>query len=69
MPQNGIGGVFNVLSKRRGEIIEETQAQGMPLFNLKAFMPVNESFGKADTKRFLAIYLQFFLTYKPDNKM
>jgi elongation factor 2 len=41
-----MGGVYSVLSKRRGQIIEAVQQEGVPLFQIKAFLPVNESFGK-----------------------
>ncbi|KAK3097811.1 hypothetical protein FSP39_013409 [Pinctada imbricata] len=51
VPQTAMGGVFNVLSRRRGLIFEETQSTGMPMFNIKAYMPVNESFGFVEELR------------------
>ncbi|KAK6465990.1 translation elongation factor 2 [Scheffersomyces coipomensis] len=44
-PENAIGGIYSVLNKKRGEVISEEQKIGTPLFNIKAFLPVNESFG------------------------
>jgi elongation factor 2 len=39
------GGVYSTLNKRRGEIFEEENKEGTPLYNLKAYLPVAESFG------------------------
>lgn len=44
-PQNAMGGIYGVLSKRRGHVFYEEQRAGTPLFNIKAYLPVNESFG------------------------
>jgi len=38
-------GIYTVLTKRRGHVFEEVQRQGTPLFNVKAYLPVKESFG------------------------
>lgn len=46
VPPSVMGGVFNVLSKRRGHVIEEQQKSGSPMYSIKAHLPVNESFGK-----------------------
>ena len=43
--QDCLGQVFNVISKKRGEIVERVQQVGSPLCNVKAYLPVNESFG------------------------
>ena len=32
-------------TRRRGHVFEEAQRPGTPLFNIKAYLPVNESFG------------------------
>jgi len=40
-----MGGIYGVLTKRRGHVFSEEQRPGTPLFNIKAYMPVNESFG------------------------
>lgn len=44
-PQSVIGKVYTVLTTRRGQVISETQRPGTPLTNVKAFVPVQESFG------------------------
>ncbi|KAF0456990.1 elongation factor 2 [Gigaspora margarita] len=44
-PDQALGGVYNVLNKRRGNVILEEQRLGTPLYNVKAYLPVNESFG------------------------
>jgi elongation factor 2 len=44
-PQTAIGGIYNVMNKRRGQIIEEVQRLGTPLTNVKCYLPVMESFG------------------------
>lgn len=40
-----IGGVYSVLNKRRGIIIGEENRQGTPIYNVKSYLPVQESFG------------------------
>jgi elongation factor 2 len=40
-----MGGIYGVLTRRRGHVFEEAQRPGTPLFNIKAYLPVNESFG------------------------
>jgi len=44
-PQAVVGGIYAVMNKRRGQIIEELQRPGTPLVNVKAYLPVAESFG------------------------
>jgi len=44
-PQTVVGGIYAVMNKRRGQIIEEMQRPGTPLLNVKAYLPVAESFG------------------------
>jgi len=44
-PQTVVGGIYAVMNKRRGNIVEETQRPGTPLVNVKAHLPVAESFG------------------------
>lgn len=44
-PQDATGGIYSVLNKRRGHIFEENQVAGTPMVHVKAFLPVNESFG------------------------
>ena len=35
-----------MLNRRRGHVFEESQVAGTPMFIVKAYLPVNESFGK-----------------------
>lgn len=44
-PEQAIGGIYNVLNKRRGQVISEEQRIGTPMFTVKAYLPVMESFG------------------------
>jgi len=44
-PENAVGGIYGVLNRRRGHVFEETQTPGTPMFVVKAYLPVNESFG------------------------
>jgi elongation factor 2 len=44
-PQTVIGGIYSVMNRRRGQIIEEIQRPGTPLTNIKCYLPVAESFG------------------------
>jgi len=44
-PENAVGGIYGVLNRRRGQVIEESQVVGTPMFIVKAYLPVNESFG------------------------
>ncbi|KAF1345235.1 P-loop containing nucleoside triphosphate hydrolase protein [Delphinella strobiligena] len=45
VPENAMGGIYSVLTRRRGHVFEEAQRPGTPLFNIKAYLPVKESFG------------------------
>lgn len=44
-PLDAMGGVYQCLNQRRGIVNEEEQVQGTPLNQVKAFLPVAESFG------------------------
>jgi len=44
-PESAVGGIYGVLNRRRGVVIEEMQVAGTPMFVVKAHLPVNESFG------------------------
>jgi len=44
-PQDATGGIYSCLNKRRGHIFEENQVAGTPMVHVKAYLPVNESFG------------------------
>ena len=46
-----LGGIYSVLNQKRGHVFEEAQRPGTPIFNLKAYLPVIESFGFTGTLR------------------
>ena len=41
-----MGGIYGVLNRRRGHVFEESKVAGAPMFVVKAYLPVNESFGR-----------------------
>ena len=45
VPEQAMGGIYGVLTRKRGHVFSEEQRPGTPLFNVKAYLPVNESFG------------------------
>ncbi|KAF7170838.1 hypothetical protein CNMCM5623_003338 [Aspergillus felis] len=45
VPEQAMGGIYGVLTRRRGHVYTEEQRPGTPLFNVKAYLPVAESFG------------------------
>jgi len=45
VPEQAMGGIYGVLTRRRGHIVEENRVLGTPMYVMKAFLPVNESFG------------------------
>jgi len=44
-PDTAVGGVYSTLSRKRGHVFSEDLKVGTPLYNIKAYLPVNESFG------------------------
>ncbi|PWN19399.1 P-loop containing nucleoside triphosphate hydrolase protein [Microstroma glucosiphilum] len=44
-PEDGLGGIYSTLNKRRGHVYSEEQRPGTPMYTVKAYLPVNESFG------------------------
>jgi len=44
-PQDATGGIYSCLNRRRGHIFEENAVCGTPMVHVKAYLPVNESFG------------------------
>merc|ERR1719476_647752 len=44
-PQDATGGIYSCLNQRRGHIFEENQVEGTPMVHVKAYLPVNQSFG------------------------
>jgi len=45
VPMEATGGVYSTLSLRRGEIVEEIPKAGTPMTEIRAYIPVNMSFG------------------------
>lgn len=37
--------IYQVMAKKRGEVIAEEQREGQPLVDIKCYLPVAESFG------------------------
>ncbi|GFZ12639.1 ribosomal protein S5/Elongation factor G/III/V family protein [Actinidia rufa] len=50
-PEQALGGIYSVLNQKRGHVFEEMQRPGTPLYNIKAYLPVVESFGFSSTLR------------------
>jgi elongation factor 2 len=50
-PEGALGGIYSVLNQKRGHVFEEIQRPGTPLYNIKAYLPVIESFGFSGTLR------------------
>ncbi|KAJ3333923.1 Cytoplasmic GTPase/eEF2-like protein (ribosomal biogenesis) [Blyttiomyces sp. JEL0837] len=50
-PSEVLGKVYAVMAKRRGKILSEEMREGTPFFQIKALLPVVESFGFADDLR------------------
>lgn len=44
-PEQVVGSIYSILNRKRGHVFEETQRTGTPIYNLKAYLPVQESFG------------------------
>jgi len=44
-PEGAMGGIYSVLNRRRGHVISEEQKVGTPIYMVKAYLPVMESFG------------------------
>ncbi|KAJ7264851.1 eukaryotic translation elongation factor 2 [Mycena haematopus] len=44
-PDTAIGGVYGCLSARRGQVFSEEPRVGTPMYTIKAYLPVSESFG------------------------
>jgi elongation factor 2 len=45
VPESAMGGVYGCLTRRRGHVFGEEQRPGTPLFTIKAWLPIMESFG------------------------
>jgi elongation factor 2 len=44
-PNDVMSGIYQCFSQRRGVVFAEESVQGTPLLNVKAYLPVSESFG------------------------
>ncbi|CAI9724220.1 elongation factor 2 [Octopus vulgaris] len=44
-PQQSTSGIYGVMNRRRGQVLEANQVPGTPMFAVRAYLPVNESFG------------------------
>lgn len=44
-PENALGGIYSCINTKRGQVFEEVQRPGTPMYNIKAHLPVAESFG------------------------
>lgn len=44
-PEQAVGGIYSCLNKRRGQVFDNQQIGNTPQFVVKAYLPVNESFG------------------------
>merc|ERR1712176_1330948 len=44
-PETAMGGIYSVLNRKRGHVFAEEAVAGTPMFIVKAYLPVNESFG------------------------
>merc|ERR1711990_340209 len=50
-PDDVVGGIYQTLTQRRGIVISEEPIPGTPLVNMKAHLPVGESFGLTQALR------------------
>ena len=50
-PEGALGGIYSTITQKRGMVIEESQRPGTPIYNIKAYLPVMESFGFTGTLR------------------
>jgi elongation factor 2 len=50
-PEGALGGIYSVMNQRRGQIIQEEQRPGTPLYKVQAYLPVLESFGFTERLR------------------
>jgi elongation factor 2 len=50
-PEQALGGIYSTVTQKRGMVVEEVQRPGTPIYNIKAYLPVMESFGFTGTLR------------------
>ncbi|KAF9945310.1 Elongation factor 2, partial [Mortierella alpina] len=51
VPEQAMGGIYDVLNKRRGHVIGEEQRPGTHMYIMRVYLPVAESFGFASDLR------------------
>merc|ERR1712151_1158280 len=61
-PTDCLNPIYNLLSKRRGHITSDSPKPGTPIFIVKAFLPVIESFGFETDLRYHTLGQAFCLT-------
>lgn len=44
-PETALGGIYSTLNRKRGMVFSEEQRPGTPMYTVKAYLPVSESFG------------------------
>ena len=44
-PEQAVGSIYGVLNRKRGHVFDDQQRPGTPMYNVKAYLPVQESFG------------------------
>jgi elongation factor 2 len=44
-PQDAVGGIYSCLNQKRGQVVSEEPRLGTPLVQVRAYLPVTESFG------------------------
>jgi len=44
-PDQATSGIYSVMNRRRGHVLEANAVAGTPMFQVRAHLPVNESFG------------------------
>lgn len=57
-PSDATGGIYGVLTRRRGHVFEENNVAGTPMRVTKAYLPVMESFGKFVTRVLSVNYVE-----------
>jgi len=50
-PQDAMSGVYSTMQPRRGQVFEENPREGTPLIQVRAYLPVSESFGFVSSLR------------------
>lgn len=51
VPRDALGKTYTVLGQRRGRVLKEDMKEGVDVFGIEAFLPVQDSFGFTDVLR------------------